>query len=354
MQYRQLGRSGLLVSVFGLGTAHWGTGPGSHTEWGGISREQAIGQVNQALDAGINLFDTADRYGYGYCEEVLGEGIGSRRDEAVIATKVFSPLSDGPNDLGLSRRHIIDSCEASLRRLRTDRIDILQMHGWDGIAPLEETLSTLDALVRSGKVRYIGTSNWSAWHLMKALGVSERERFERFISQQVYYSLLSREAEYELVPVSIDQGVSLIVYSPLGGAMLTGRWSRGTAPPDGTRRSFGWPDPPIFDEDKLWRTLDAATEVAHERGATVPQVALAYALEKPGVASILLGARKDRYLTENLKALDVSLSEEERARLDAASAPDLIYPYWWQAKHNPRLGAADLAVLGRYQEEPNG
>lgn len=352
MQYRLLGRSGLMVSVFGLGTTHWGDGPGTHPEWGGVSRDQAKRQVKIALDAGINLFDTADRYGFGYCEEVLAEGLGSRRDEAVIATKVFARVGDGPNDLGLSRRHIVRSCEGSLRRLKTDYIDVLQMHGWDGITPLEETLSALDALVQSGKVRYIGTSNWSAWHIMKALGISDRDHFVRYVSQQIYYSLQGREAEYELVPVAIDQGVSIVAYSPLGGALLTGKWTRTGTPPKATRRTVGWPDPPIYDEEKLWTIIETLVVVADEKEASVPQVALAYLLGKPGVASLLLGARKDSYLTDNLAASDLTLSVEEMARLDEVSAPDLIYPYWWQAKYNERLGEADLALLARYQAVP--
>lgn len=345
MRYRQLGRSGLTVSVLGLGTTGWG----AHSEFGQVDLDGATRQVGMALDAGVNLFDTAETYGDGRCEEMLGEALGSRRDEAVIATKVFFGVTGLPNDLGLSRRHILQSCEGSLRRLKTDYLDVLQMHGWDGMTPLEETLSALDALIGSGKVRYVGVSNWSAWHLMKALGISEREGLPRFTCQQIYYSLQAREAEYELVPLGLDQGVGILAWSPLAGALLTGRWRRGATPPEGTRRTLGWPDPPIYDEDRLWATIDLMIEIAEARGCGVPQVALAYLLHKPGVASLILGARTDAHLVANLPAAELTLESDELRRLDDVSAPPLLYPYWWQAKYDERLGEADLALLARYQ-----
>jgi aryl-alcohol dehydrogenase-like predicted oxidoreductase len=352
MQYRRLGRSGLMVSVLGLGTTGWG----AHPEFGEVDPKGATRQAAMALDAGINLFDTAETYGDGRCEELLGEALRARRDEAVIATKVFFGTGGGPDDLGLSRRHVIASCEGSLSRLKTDRIDILQMHGWDGTVPLEETLSALDTLIASGKVGHVGVSNWSAWHLMKALGVSDRNGLPRFVCQQIYYSLQAREAEYELVPVALDQGVGILVWSPLGGALLTGRWRRGAPPPEGTRRMLGWPDPPIYDEEKLWATIDVLIEVADARGRGVPQVALAYLLHKPGVAALVLGARTDAQLAQNLPAAELSLEADELQRLDDVSAPVLLYPYWWQAKYDERLGEADLALLGRYQavQAPDG
>lgn len=336
--------------MLGLGTTGWG----AHPEFGEVDAESAARHVGMALDAGVNLFDTAETYGDGLCEEMLGEALGTRRDEAVVATKVFFGVTGRPNDIGLSRRHIIASCEGSLRRMRTDRIDVLQMHGWDGTVPLEETLSALDALIRGGKVRYVGVSNWSAWHLMKALGVSERDGLPRFVSQQIYYSLQAREAEYELVPLSIDQGVGILVWSPLAGALLTGRWRRGAPPPQGTRRLRGWPDPPIYDEGKLWDTIDVLIEIAESRGCGIPQVALAYLLHKPGVASLVIGARTDAQLAENLPAADLTLEPDELRRLDDVSAPTLLYPYWWQAKYDDLLGEADLALLGRYRNVPVG
>lgn len=348
MEYRQLGRSGLMVSVLGLGTTGWG----AHSEFGEVDADGAKRQVAMALDAGINLFDTAETYGNGHCEAVLGAALGSRRDQAVIATKVFFGIAGGPNDIGLSRRHLIQSCEGSLRRLKTDYLDVLQMHGWDGMVPLEETLAALDALIQAGKVRYVGVSNWSAWHLMKALGIADRTGLPRFISQQVYYSLQARDVEYELVPLSLDQGVGIVVWSPLGGALLTGKWRRGAPPPPRTRRMLGWPDPPIYDEERLWATIEVLTEIADARGRPVPQVALAYLLHKPGVASLVIGARSESQLADNMSAADLSLDASEMKRLDAVSALPLLYPYWWQAKYDQRLGEADLALLGRYQAVP--
>ena len=348
MHYRRLGSSDLTVSVLGLGTTGWG----AHREFGDVDGEGAARQVGVALDAGVNLFDTAETYGNGRCEEMLGRALGLRRDEAIIATKTFFGTGGEPDGVGLSGRNIRFSCDGSLRRLKTDRIDLLQMHGWDGRVPLEETLSALDTLVRDGKVRYVGVSNWSAWHLMKALGISERDGLPRFVGQQIYYSLQAREAEFELVPIALDQGVGILVWSPLGGALLTGRWRRGSPPPEGTRRVLGWPDPPIYDEERLWATIDVLVEIAEARGCGVPRIALAYLLHKPGVASLILGARTEDQLAENLRAAETSLEPEEMRRLDEVSAPALSYPYWWQAKYDDRLGEADLALLGRYQAVP--
>jgi aryl-alcohol dehydrogenase-like predicted oxidoreductase len=348
MRYRRLGSSDLTVSVLGLGTTGWG----AHREFGEVDQAGATDQVRMALDAGINLFDTAETYGDGRCEEMLSAALGSRRDEAVIATKVFFGTSGNPFGIGLSRRHIVWSCEQSLRRIRTDRLDILQMHGWDGTVPLEETLSALDALVRDGKVRFVGVSNWSGWHLMKALGISERGGLPRFVCQQVYYSLQAREAEYELVPLALDQGVGILVWSPLAGALLTGRWRRGAPPPADSRRMRGWPDPPIYDEEQLWATIDVLVEIADARGCGVPEVALAYLLHKPGVTSLIIGARTTKQLGQNLPAAELSLTADEMLRLDEVSAPPLVYPYWWQAKYDERLGEADLALLGRYRAVP--
>jgi aryl-alcohol dehydrogenase-like predicted oxidoreductase len=348
MRYRRLGSSELEVSVLGLGTTGWG----AHAEFGEVDAAGATRQVAMALDAGITLFDTAETYGDGRCEEILGEALGPRRDEAVIATKTFFGVGGEPDGVGLTGRNIVHSCEGSLQRLKTDRIDVLQMHGWDGMVPLEETLTALDALVRDGKVRYVGVSNWSAWHLMKALGISERDGLPRFVSQQIYYSLQAREAEFELVPIALDQGVGILVWSPLGGALLTGRWRRGSAPPEGTRRMLGWPDPPIYDEERLWSTIDALVEIAEARECSVPQVALASLLHKPGVVSLVIGARNGAQLADDLPAADLSLESEELQRLDDVSAPPLLYPYWWQAKYDERLGEADLALLRRYQDVP--
>jgi aryl-alcohol dehydrogenase-like predicted oxidoreductase len=350
MEYRRLGGSDVEVSVLGLGTTGWG----AHPEFGRVDLEGAKRQTALALDAGINLFDTAETYGAGRCEELLGQALGSRRDQAIVATKVFFGVGGEPDGVGLTRRNILHACEGSLRRLRTDRIDLLQLHGWDGIVPLEETLDALDTLVVEGKVRYVGVSNWSAWHLMKALGISERESLPSFVCHQIYYSLQARDAELELVPLALDQDLGILVWSPLGGALLTGRWRRGRSAPRNSRRMLGWPDPPIYDEDKLWDTIDVLVEIAHARHLPVPRVALGYLLQKPGVTSLILGARSDEQLAENLPAGDLSLDPEEMGRLDAVSEPTLLYPYWWQAKYDERLGQADLALLGRYREVPVG
>jgi aryl-alcohol dehydrogenase-like predicted oxidoreductase len=348
MKYRRLGRSGLVVSVLGLGTTGWG----AHEEFGLVDPAAATRQVDIALAAGVTLFDTAETYGAGRCEEVLGRALGSRRHQAVIATKVFWGTGGGPNDSGLSRHHLIRTCEGSLRRLGTDYLDLLQMHGWDGLVPLEETLSALDTLVSSGKVRYVGVSNWSAWHLMKALAVSDRHGLPRFVSQQIHYSLQAREAEYELVPLGIDQGVGILAWSPLAGALLTGRWRRDAPPPADSRRMLGWPDPPIYDEPKLWAILDELRRIAEERACPIPQVALAFLLHRPGVTGLVIGARNEAQLRENLPTASLELTMDELTRLDDVSAPPLLYPYWWQAKYDERLGPADLAVLGRYKDIP--
>jgi aryl-alcohol dehydrogenase-like predicted oxidoreductase len=298
------------------------------------------------LEAGVNLFDTADIYSDGRSEEVLGEAIKGRRDDLLLATKVRMPAGEGPNDTGLSRIHIVRQCERSLKRLGTDHIDLYQVHEWDGLTPLEETLEALDTLVRSGKVRYVGSSNYSGWQLMKALGVSERLGLQRYVSQQIHYTLQAREAEYELVPLAIDQECSILVWSPLAGGLLSGKYRRDEEAQEG-RHLEGWDEPPVRDTDKLYDVVDVLVEVAEGRGVSAAQVALSWLLGRPGVASVIVGARTDEQLADNLKAAELVLSEEERRRLDGVSAPPLIYPHWHQAKTaSDRLGPADLPLLG--------
>jgi aryl-alcohol dehydrogenase-like predicted oxidoreductase len=350
MEYRQLGNCGLRVSTVTLGTMGFGA-TGWSTPVGHIDPEGARRQVALARDAGVNLFDTADMYSSGVSEEFLGRALADARDEVLIATKVRLPMGKGPNDAGLSRHHILASAEASLRRLGTDHIDLYQVHGWDGQTRLEETLSALDSLVRSGKVRYVGSSNFSAWHLMKALWVSDRTGLERFVSQQIYYSLQSRDAEAELVPVSIDQGLGILVWSPIAGGLLSGKFRRsGSIGAEGSRQLSGeWHEPPIDDEDRLYDTIDVLVEIASERGVSGARVALAYLLAKPAVTSVIVGARTEAQLADDLAAADLKLSEEEVARLDAVSEPPLRYPYWHQAGDiADRLGPADRSLLGRY------
>jgi aryl-alcohol dehydrogenase-like predicted oxidoreductase len=346
MDYRQLGRSGLRVSTLTLGTMSFGDAgegaPVSSVDLAGARR-----QIDLCLDAGVNLIDTADVYAQGRSEEIVGEALQGKRDQVLLATKARMPMGDGPNDAGLSRHHLIAGCEASLRRLRTDYIDLYQVHEWDGHTPLEETLDTLDTLVRSGKVRYVGCSNYSGWQMTKALGIADRLALQRFVSQQIYYSLQARDAEYEIVPASIDQGVGILVWSPLAGGLLSGKYRRDHADPEVGRHLGGWDEPPIRDQEQLYDIVEVLVDIAEAHDASPAQVALAWLLGRPGVASLVIGARNEEQLSANLAAADLELSDEERARLDEASEPPLIYPHWHQLKTaSDRLGPADLALLG--------
>ena len=348
MEYRQLGQSGLRVSVLSLGTMTFG-GEGGFSKVGATDAKGARRQVDLCIEAGINLFDTANIYSHGLSEEILGQVLEGRRDQVLIATKFRMVMRDGPNEGGASRFHIIRECEDSLRRLRTDYIDLYQIHEWDGETPLDETLEALDTLVRSGKVRYIGCSNYSGWHLMKALAISDRRNYVRYVSQQIYYSLQARDAEYELVPITLDQGLGILVWSPLAGGLLSGKYRRGQTAPDGSRHLNNWGEPPIHDEDQLYNIIDALVEVAGNHKVSAAQIALAYLLGRPGVTSIVIGARSEEQLKDNLGAADVKLTADERARLDKASQPRLLYPYWHQAKTaKERLSAPDLALLRPY------
>jgi aryl-alcohol dehydrogenase-like predicted oxidoreductase len=312
---------------------------------GSVDLDGARRQIDLCLDAGVNLIDTADVYSAGVSEELVGQALVGRRDRVLLATKARMPTGEGPNDAGLSRHHLIEACEASLRRLRTDHIDLYQVHEWDGQTPLEETLDTLDMLVRAGKVRYIGCSNYAGWQLLKALGISERLHLQRFVSQQIHYSLQAREAEYELVPASLDQGLGILVWSPLAGGLLSGKYRRDAQPQEG-RHLTDWDEPPVRDEDLLYDVVDALVEIGEAHGVSAAQVALAYTLGRRGVTSLVIGARKEEQLLDNLAAADLELSADERARLDAISAPPLLYPYWHQAKTaSDRLSEADLSLL---------
>jgi aryl-alcohol dehydrogenase-like predicted oxidoreductase len=348
MEYRQLGRSGLRVSTVTLGTMGFG-GTGFAEVVGQIDVDGARRQIGLARDAGVTLFDTADVYSTGLSEKILGQALGGDRDDVLIASKVRMPMGKGPNDAGLSRHHIVRGAEASLRRLGTDHIDLYQVHEWDGQTPLEETLSALDSLVRAGKVRYVGASNYAAWQLMKALGVAERLGFERFVSQQIYYSLQAREAENELVPLALDQGVGILVWSPIAGGLLSGKYRRGVDAPAGSRHLTDWDEPPVHDEDKLYATIEELVAIGEAHGVSAAQVALAYTIGKPAVTSVIVGARTEEQLTDNLAAAQLALTDDEVARLDAVSAQPLQYPYWHQARTAAdRLGPADLSLLGRH------
>jgi aryl-alcohol dehydrogenase-like predicted oxidoreductase len=348
MEYRQLGQSGLRVSVLSLGTMTFG-GETFFSKVGATDVKGARHQVDLCLEAGVNLFDTANIYSHGVSEDILGQVLEGRRDQVLIATKFRMVMRDGPNEGGASRRHIIKECEDSLRRLRTDYIDLYQIHEWDGETPLAETLETLDTLVRSGKVRYIGCSNYSGWHLMKALAISDRRNYPRFVSQQIYYSLQARDAEYELVPITLDQGLGILVWSPLAGGLLSGKYRRSQKSPEGTRHFNNWGEPPIHNEEQLYDVIDLLVELGETHKVSAAQIALAYLLGRPGVTSLIIGARTEQQLVDNLAAANVRLAPEERARLDKASAPVLLYPYWHQAKTaKERLSLADLSLLEPY------
>jgi aryl-alcohol dehydrogenase-like predicted oxidoreductase len=348
MDYRQLGHSGLRVSALTLGTMTFG-GRDRFAMVGSTDIAGATRQVDLCLDYGVNFIDTANGYSGGLSEEILGEAIKGRRDGIVIATKARMPVGDGPNDAGLSRHHLIAQCEASLRRLGTDYIDLYQVHEWDGETPMEETMEALDTLVRSGKVRYVGASNYAGWQLMKALGVSARHGFQRFVTQQIYYSLEARDAEYELVPLAVDQDVGILVWSPLAGGLLSGKFRRGQEGPAGTRALSGWGEPPVRDPDKLYDTVEVLLEIGEGHGVSAAQVALAWLLGRPGVVSLIVGARTEEQLADNLAAVELKLSDEERARLEEVSRPPLIYPHWHQARTaSDRLGEGDRALLDPY------
>ena len=351
MEYRPLGSSGLRVSVLTMGTMTFG-GRGQFQQVGSTGAQEARAQVDLCLEAGVNLIDTADVYSGGLSEEIVGQAVKGRRDEVLLATKVRMAMGEGPNSAGLSRHHVITGCEDSLRRLGTDHIDLYQVHEWDGHTPLEETLAALDQLVRSGKVRYVGVSNYAAWQLMKALGTAERHGLPRFVSQQIYYSLQAREAEYELVPLAVDQGLGVLVWSPLAGGLVSGKYRRGQQPPAGSRHLTDWNEPPVYDEDRLYDTVDVLVEIGAGHGVSAAQVALAYLLAKPAVTSLVVGARTREQLADNLAAAELKLSADELARLDAVSRPPLLYPYWHQAATaRDRLSPADLTLLGPYLTE---
>lgn len=347
MDYRLLGRSGLKVSSLSIGTATFG-GDGL---WGSTDVAEARKQIDLCLDHGVNLVDTANVYGDSKSETIIGEALtDGRRDRVLLATKVRFPRGSGPNDRGLSRWHIIRECENSLQRLKTDHIDLYQVHEWDGETPLEETIEALDTLVRQGKVRYVGCSNYSGWHLMKALGVADAAHYQRFVSQQIHYTLHSREAEYELVPLGLDQGVGILVWSPLAGGWLSGKYTRNTRPESG-RQQTGFKEPPIYDWDHLWDIVDVVNDVAKTHGVSGAQVSLAWLLQRSLVTSVIIGGRNFSQFEDNLKAVDLKLTAEEIARLDKVSQPPLIYPYWHQSfTATDRLSNADLALHQAYLE----
>jgi aryl-alcohol dehydrogenase-like predicted oxidoreductase len=348
MEYRRLGDSGLTVSTITLGTMGFGGG-GKFSLVGTGDVADLRRQVDRCVDAGVNLIDTADVYSSGRSEDILGEVLLGRRDDLLVATKARFRMGDGPNDEGLSRHHLIRACENSLRRLRTDYVDLYQVHEWDGLTPVEETLAALDHLVDSGKVRYVGCSNFSGWHVMKSLAAADRDRRPRYVSQQIHYTLQARDAELELLPLSLDQGLGVLVWSPLAGGLLSGKYRRGVTPPEGSRHLTDWNEPPVHDEERLYDIVDVLVAIGAEHGVSAAQVALAWLLTRPAVTSLVVGARTPDQLADNLAAADLVLADDEIARLEAVSRPPLPYPYWHQAASAAdRLGPADLPLIAPY------
>lgn len=328
MEYRSLGRSGLKVPALSYGAGTFGGSGPLFGAWGDTDAKEARHLVDICLEAGVNLFDTADVYSDGASEEVLGEAIKGRRDKVLISTKTALPMGDGPYDSGSSRSRLIRSVENALRRLGTDYIDLLQLHAFDAGTPIEEVLSTLDDLIRAGKVRYIGVSNFSGWQVMKSLGLSEKHGRSRYVAHQVYYSLVGRDYEWELMPLGVDQGVGAMVWSPLGWGRLTGKIRRGQPIPEGSRlhqtAEFG---PPV-DDERLFDIVDALDDVAQETGKTIPQIAINWLLQRPTVSSVIIGARNEKQLRDNLGAVGWKLTSDQIAKLDAASVVTAPYPYF--------------------------
>lgn len=332
MEYRHLGGSGLKVPVITFGTATFGGGNEFFKTWGSTQTEEARRMVELCIDAGVNLFDCADTYSDGLAEEILGQAIKDKRSKVLISTKATFPMGPGPNDVGSSRYHLISACEASLRRLNTDHIDIYHMHGFDGNTPVEETLRTLDDLVQSGKVRYIACSNFSGWHLMKSVAVSDRYGWNRYVAHQVYYSLASREYEWELMPLGLDQRVGALVWSPLAAGLLTGKFRRNHAIPQGSRVAQGGSPVPasVISDETLFRVVEALDEISRETGKSIAQISLNWLLQRPTVSSLIVGARTEEQLKENLAATGWNLTAGQVKKLDAASDAQPVYPYWHQ------------------------
>jgi aryl-alcohol dehydrogenase-like predicted oxidoreductase len=344
MEYRSLGRSGLKVSLHSLGTMNF-SGEGFFGMAGSVSIKDAKRLVDVAVDHGVNLVDTSNAYTAGKSEEALGEVLKGRSDQLLVGTKVRFGMGKGPNEQGLSRFHIIEQCEASLKRLKRSHIDIYFLHQWDGSTPVEETMEALDTLVRHGKVRYIGCSNFSGWHIMKCLMASDARSLQRFTCQQIHYTLESRDAELELMPIAVDQGVGIQVWSPIAGGLLSGKFRRDKPPPEISRHTAGWGEPPIYDEDRLYKIIDTLVAVGEARGVSAAQVALAWLGGRPGISSIIVGARNETQLQDNLAAAALTLTAEERKKLDDVSIKPLPYPYWHQLNTvADRLGPADMAL----------
>jgi aryl-alcohol dehydrogenase-like predicted oxidoreductase len=330
MEYRRLGASGLRVPVLSFGTATFGGGNDFFKAWGSTDVGGASRLIDVCLDHGISMFDSADVYSAGLAETILGGAIKGKRDRLLISTKATFPTGDGPNDFGSSRQHLVAAVDGALKRLGVDHIDLFQLHGQDYNTPVEETLATLDQLVRAGKLRYIGCSNFSGWHLMKSLSASDRYGYPRHIVHQAYYSLLNRDYEWELMPLGRDQGVGAMIWSPLGWGKLTGKIRRGQPAKPGTRAHDIAGTGPRFEEDRLFNIIDTLDGVANETGKTIPQIALNWLLQRSTVSNVIVGARNEEQLIENIGAIGWSLTDKQIAALDAASDVSPAYPVWHQ------------------------
>jgi aryl-alcohol dehydrogenase-like predicted oxidoreductase len=347
MEYRLLGCSGLKVSTITLGTMTFG-GTGKFASVGNTDVKMAKNIIDLCIGHGVNVIDTANIYSAGLSEEIIGNVLeGKRPGNVLIASKARMPLgTGGPNDEGFSRYHIIRECEKSLKRLQTDTIDIYYMHEWDGLTPLEEMLEALDTLVKQGKIRYIGCSNFSGWHTMKSLSISKEYKYQRFVTQQIHYSLEAREAEYELLPIGVDQGLGALIWSPLAGGWLTGKYTRDVQTQTGTRFAEGWNEPPIRNFDRLWNIVDTLKDIAKQKEVTPSQVAIAWILTRPSISSVVIGGRTLEQIENNIKASAVQLTAEELQLLNDVSKIPLLYPYWHQAGlAKNRLSEADKVLL---------
>jgi len=353
MKYRALGRTGLKVSEITMGTFSFGgKGPFGMVANQGVAEARKL--VDLCIDNGVNLFDTSNMYSTGLAEEILGEVLEGRYDDILVTSKARMRIGDGPNDEGVSRWHLIRECERSLKRLRTDHIDIYYMHEWDGTTPVDETMAALDTLIQQGKVRYAGCSNYSAWHVMKSLAAAPSHS-SRFVTQQLHYTLEAREAEYELLPLSVDQGLGVLVWSPLTAGLLSGKHRRGQDVPEGSRQAAGWNEPPIRDMQRLWNIVDVLVAVGEEHDVSAAQIALAWLLRRPAISSLVVGGRNEEQFQQNFKAVDIVLSEDQLQRLNDVSRLPLIYPYWHQ--HNfarQRFCEADQALHADYPDRHYG
>ncbi|HEY8248900.1 MAG TPA: aldo/keto reductase [Hyphomicrobium sp.] len=332
MEYRRLGRSGFNVPVLSFGTGTFGGKGKLFAAWGTTDTAEARRLLDICLDAGVSMFDTADVYSAGESERILGEAMKGKRDRSLVSTKATFRSGEGINDVGSSRQHLLATVDAQLKRLQTDYIDLFQLHAYDAMTPPEEVLSTLDTLVRAGKIRYVGVSNFSGWHLMKALSVADKYGYPRYVANQTYYSLIGREYEWELMPLGLKEGIGAVVWSPLGWGRLTGKIRRGTCIPKESRLHGSAEDGPQVDDEYLFKVVDALDAVAKETGKTIPQIALNWLLQRPTVSTVVIGARNEEQLKQNLGAVGWNLTKEQVAKLDAASERPLIYPYWHQRR----------------------